>query len=79
MIGVTAAASAGAYFVRGDIDTGVAGPVALGSVVGSILGARMLMRLSGDRVRLLFVIVLVLLAIQMALTAFGVDLIGGGR
>lgn len=77
MIGVTAAASAGAYFVRGDIDTGVAGPVALGSVVGSILGARMLMRLPGDRVRLLFVIVLVLLAIQMVLTAFGVDLIGG--
>src|SRR5262249_2170308 len=43
MIGVTAAASAGAYFVRGDIVTSVAAPVALGSVAGAILGARMLM------------------------------------
>jgi hypothetical protein len=36
MIGVTAAASAGAYFVRGDINTNVAGPIALGSVLGGI-------------------------------------------
>lgn len=79
MIGVTAAASAGAYFVRGEIDTDVAGPVALGSVVGAVLGARMLMRLSGDRIRLLFVVVLLVLAVQMSLTAFGIDLIGGSR
>jgi len=77
MIGVTAAASAGAYFVRGDIDVGIAGPVALGSVVGALLGARMLMGLPADKLRLFFVIVLVALAIQMLASAFGVSLAGG--
>jgi uncharacterized membrane protein YfcA len=74
MIGVTAAASAGAYFLRGDIVPAVAGPVALGSVVGSLLGARILLAVSNERIRLLFVVALVALAIQMALSAFGVKL-----
>lgn len=72
MIGVTAAASAGAYFVRGDINIAIAGPVALGSVVGAVAGARMLTGLSGDKLRISFVIVLVLLAVAMAMTGFGV-------
>jgi uncharacterized membrane protein YfcA len=76
MIGVTAAASAGAYFLRGDIIAGIAGPVALGSVVGSILGARILMAVSNDRLRLLFVVVLLALAAQMFLRGFGVNVIG---
>lgn len=71
MIGVTAAASAGAYFVRGDINTGIAGPVALGSVAGALAGARLLMRLSGDKLRIAFVCVLALLAIQMLVSAIG--------
>src|SRR5690606_27880177 len=58
MIGVTAAASAAVYFARGEIDPVIAGPVALGSVAGSVLGARILMRVSGERLRLLFVAVL---------------------
>ena len=74
MIGVTAAASAGAYFMRGDILPGVAGPVALGSVVGSLLGARVLMAVSNERIRLLFVVVLLALAVQMALSGFGISL-----
>jgi uncharacterized protein len=74
MIGVTAAASAGAYFMRGDILPGVAGPVALGSVVGSVLGARVLMAVSNERIRLLFVVVLLALAVQMALSGFGISL-----
>ena len=74
MIGVTAAASAGAYFMRGDILPGVAGPVALGSVVGSVLGARVLMAVSNERIRLLFVVVLLALALQMALSGFGISL-----
>jgi len=76
MIGVTAAASAGAYFMRGDIVPAVAGPVALGSVVGSLLGARVLMAVSNERVRLLFVVVLLALAVQMALSGFGIRLAG---
>jgi uncharacterized protein len=76
MIGVTAAASAGAYFMRGNITAEIAGPVAVGSVLGAIVGARILLVSSNDKLRILFIVVLVLLGIQMLFTAFGVDLIG---
>ncbi len=75
MIGVTAAASAGAYFARGDILTSVAAPVALGSVLGAVLGARILMKLPGDKLRMMFVCILVILSAQMMLAAFGINLI----
>jgi uncharacterized membrane protein YfcA len=75
MIGVTAAASAGAYFVRGSIVSTLAGPVAVGSIIGAILGARILMRVSNERLRLLFVIVLVALGIQMLLQSLGIHLL----
>jgi uncharacterized membrane protein YfcA len=77
MIGVTAAASAGAYFVRGDIVPAIAGPVALGSVVGALAGARILMVVPAARIRLLFVAVLVVLAVEMGLAAFGIHVPGG--
>ena len=73
MIGVTAAASAGAYFMRGDIVPAVAGPVALGSVAGALVGARMLMRLSNEGLRILFIVVLVVLGAQMFLQALGIQ------
>lgn len=76
MIGVTAAASAAAYFARGDIDPAIAGPVALGSVIGALLGARFLMALPNEKLRLFFVAVLVALAIEMLLSAFGVQFMG---
>lgn len=79
MIGVTASASAGAYFVRGDIDIGIAGPVALGSVVGALAGARLLIRLPADKLRIFFVVVLALLAVQMLLSAFGVQVLGNPK
>lgn len=74
MIGVTAAASAAAYFVRGDIVPAIAGPVVLGSVLGAILGARVLMAVSNEKIRLLFIVVLIILAVQMLLSAFGIHL-----
>jgi uncharacterized membrane protein YfcA len=74
MIGVTAAASAGAYFMRGDIDIDMAGPVALGSVLGALLGAKLLMGIPADKLRIFFVVVILLLAVQMLLAAFGVQL-----
>jgi uncharacterized membrane protein YfcA len=40
MIGVTAAASAGIYLGRGDVDPSIAAPVALGVLAGATLGAR---------------------------------------
>lgn len=79
MIGVTAAASAAAYFVHGDIDIDIAGPVALGSVIGAFVGARLLMKIPADKLRLFFVIVLILLAIVMLLSAFGVHFLGGAE
>jgi uncharacterized protein len=77
MIGVTGAVSAGAYLMRGDILSHIAGPVALGSVVGAVAGARILMRIRSDKVRLLFASVLVALAGQMLLRACGLRLSEG--
>jgi uncharacterized protein len=77
MIGVTAAASAGAWFLRGDIVSAIAGPVALGSVAGAVLGARVLMRLSNDKLRLMFVAILLVLAAQMLFEAFHVKAVSG--
>ena len=79
MIGVTAAASAGAYLVRGDITPSIAGPVALGAAIGAVVGARILLVVPSKRIRLAFVAVLTLLAVQMLLAAFGVDLFGARR
>ena len=76
MIGVTAAAGAAAYFARGEILTSVAAPIALGSVVGAVLGARILMNVPNEKLRLMFIVILGLLAAQMLLAAFGIDLIG---
>jgi hypothetical protein len=67
MIGVTAAASAGVYFVRGDIQPLIAGPVALGILVGATAGARLLPRIQSSSVRVLFVVVLLAVAVQMLL------------
>jgi hypothetical protein len=72
MIAVTAAAGASAYLMRGDVHASVAAPVALGSVAGSIAGARALIGLDPGRLRVAFVIALLALAVQMALTAAGV-------
>jgi uncharacterized membrane protein YfcA len=65
MIGVTAAASAGVYLGRGYIDPGLAMPVMLGVLLGSSLGARVLTVAPSDRLRLVFVVVIVALAAQM--------------
>ncbi len=65
MIGVTAAASAGVYLNRGYIDPGVAMPVTLGVLVGSLLGARFLARTRTRWLRLVFSVVIVLLGMEM--------------
>jgi uncharacterized membrane protein YfcA len=67
MIGVTAAASAGVYFMRGDIDPFVAAPVATGVLVGAVLGSRLLGRLQSSTIRLVFVSVLLWVSLQMLL------------
>jgi uncharacterized protein len=67
MIGVTAAASASLYFARGDVDPFVAGPVAVGVLLGAGLGARWLGRIEAQWIRALFVIVLLWISAQMLL------------
>jgi uncharacterized membrane protein YfcA len=65
MIGVTAAASAGVYLSRGYIDPGLSMPVVLGVLAGSLLGARILVRMHTKWLRLGFAVVIVVLAIEM--------------
>lgn len=65
MIGVTAAASAGVYLSRGYIDPGLAMPVTLGVLAGSLLGARVLVAASTRWLRLVFALVIVALALEM--------------
>lgn len=71
MIGVTGAASAGTYFMRGEILPMVAAPVALGVLTGSWIGTRLMMRLQSTLIRKIFVCVLVVIAAQMIFKALG--------
>jgi uncharacterized membrane protein YfcA len=65
MIGVTAAASAGIYLRRGFITPGLAMPVVIGVLVGSLIGTRVLVRTKTELLRHVFEIVIVLLGIEM--------------
>jgi uncharacterized protein len=65
MIGVTAAASAGVYLRRGWIDPGVALPVMLGVLIGSMVGAKVLVVARVKVLRIVFGLVVVALAVQM--------------
>ncbi len=75
MIGVTAAASAGIYWERGDIHPLVAAPVALGVLVGATIGARTLVKLSNSTIRKIFVPLILLVAIRMLIS--GIALLAG--
>jgi uncharacterized protein len=65
MIGVTAAASAGIYLRRGFIAPGLAMPVVLGALVGSVIGTRVLMRARTRWLRILFALVIAALGVEM--------------
>jgi len=69
MIGVTAAASAGLYLSRGWIDPGLAMPVMLGVLTGSIVGARVLVAARVKLLRYLFSAVIMLLGLEMIYNA----------
>ncbi len=72
MIGVTAAASAGIYFWRGDVLPFVAAPIALGVLTGSMIGARYLVRARSATIRMIFVGLLIAVAIEMLLRGAGI-------
>jgi len=65
MIGVTAAASAGLYLSRGYIAPGIAMPVMLGVLAGSLLGAKVLVKAKVKVLRYLFAAVIVVLGFEM--------------
>ncbi len=65
MIGVTATASTGILFVSGYVNVLLAAPVALGVVVGSLTGARALVRSKPASIRALFVVVLLVFGVEM--------------
>jgi uncharacterized membrane protein YfcA len=71
MIGITAAASAVIYVVRGGIDPYVAGPTAIGVFLGATAGSRLAHRVDVRILRLLFIVVLVYTGIQMLLRSLG--------
>lgn len=71
MIGVTAAGTATAVVLHDRLDLSYAVPVVLGSVLGSTLGARVLVRVPAGPLRVLFVVVLLALAVPMALNTIG--------
>ena len=65
MIGVTAAASAGVYLVRGYISPGLAMPVMLGVLAGALAGSKFLLRARVSILRQVFRGVLLVLAGEM--------------
>jgi uncharacterized membrane protein YfcA len=65
MIGVTAAASAGVYLHHGQIVPTLTMPVMLGVLIGSLLGAHVLMGAQTRILRRVFSVVILIMAIQM--------------
>ncbi len=65
MIGVTAAASAGIYFARGYVDAGIAMPVMLGVLAGSLIGTRILVKTRVTTLKSFFALVIVVLGCEM--------------
>jgi uncharacterized membrane protein YfcA len=74
MIGVTAAASAGVYFLRGDLNPQIAAPVALGVLFGATAGTRVMKNLKSATIRKLFIPVLLYIGLQMLLKGLNVKL-----
>jgi uncharacterized protein len=65
MIGVTAGAGALVFLARGDVSTVIAAPVAIGVTVGALVGSRILPYADVKWLRIGFVVILVLIAIEM--------------
>jgi uncharacterized protein len=71
VIGVTAAAGAYAYLLRGDVEPASAGPVVLGAMAGATIGVRLAPLLRARWLTLLFVVVTAWVSIEMAMRAIG--------
>jgi uncharacterized protein len=65
IIGVTALAGTSVYLAAGVIEPGLAAPVILGVILGAFLGTRLLVRMTNQSVRRLFLLILIVLAVEM--------------
>ncbi len=65
MIGVTAVASAVVYLQRGYIDPGIAFPIIVGVLAGSLSGAKLLKHLNVSVLRKIFSVAIILVALNM--------------
>jgi uncharacterized membrane protein YfcA len=65
MIGVTAAASAGIYLEHGYIDPGIAMPVMLGVLAGSLIGTHLLVKAHVATLKVIFAMVIAALGFEM--------------
>ena len=72
MMGVTATASALIYFFNGTINPAVAAPIALGTLIGSRTGAKVMQRLDAKYIRYIFLPILLFTIINMLLKGLGV-------
>jgi uncharacterized membrane protein YfcA len=71
MMGVTAAASAEVYLLRGDIDPKISAPVALGVLAGATIGTRIMQNMKSKTIRKIFIPFLVYISIEMILKGMG--------
>ncbi len=73
MIGVTAAASVGIYLKRGYLDPALVAPVALGVLAGAFVGAKLLPVAPVKLLRIIFLSLVSVIAVQMVLRGVGVN------
>ena len=72
MMGVTATASALIYFFNGTINPAIAAPIALGTLIGSRTGAKVMQRLDPKYIRYIFLPILLFTIVNMFLKGVGV-------
>ena len=72
MMGVTATASALIYFFNGTINPMVAAPIAVGTLIGSRKGAKVMQHLEAKYIRYIFLPILLFTIINMFLKGVGV-------
>ena len=65
IIGMTALAGASVYFASGLLYLDLAAPMAIGTTIGAMAGARILNRFSNRSIRLLFMVIVLFLVAQM--------------
>lgn len=73
MMGVTAAASATVYFFNGSLQPQIAGPLAIGILIGATIGSRVMPMLPTRVLRMIFIPIVAYMGLQMFLKGFGVS------